>query len=59
MSRDRRPVRVTIAGVTRTVSPGGLGTFIDVREGVVDMTGATVTTTVGRSDDPSDLGPAP
>jgi len=59
MSRDRRPVRVRIAGVTRTVSPGGLGTFIDVREGVVDMTGATVSTTVGDRTIRRRLGPAP
>ena len=57
IARDRRPVRVTIAGLTRTVSPGGLGTFIDVREGVVDMTGASVATTVGGRTIRRRLGP--
>ncbi|MEA2195063.1 MAG: hypothetical protein QOG42_1497 [Solirubrobacteraceae bacterium] len=57
ISRDRRPVRITIAGVTRTVAPGGLGTFVDVREGVADMTGASVTTTVGGRATRRDLGP--
>jgi len=47
LSRDRRPVRITVAGVTRTVVPGGLGTFVDVREGVADMRGAKATTTAG------------
>ncbi len=48
LSRDRRPVRVTIAGVTRTVAPGGLGTFVDVREGIAEMHKADVTTTDGN-----------
>jgi hypothetical protein len=47
IARDRQPVRITIDGLTRTVAPGGLGTFVDVREGIHDMHGATVTTTVG------------
>ena len=34
MARDRRPVRVTMGGETRTVTPGGLGTFVDVRTGL-------------------------
>jgi len=59
MSRDRRPVRVTIAGVTRTVAAGGLGTFIDVCEGVADMEGASATTTVGGQTTRRSLGCAP
>ncbi len=58
LSRDRQPVRITIAGVTRTVIPGGLGTFVDVREGVAQMRGATVTTTVGGRPMRRELGPA-
>lgn len=46
LARDRRPVKVTIAGETRTVAAGALGTFIDVREGLADMRGASATTTV-------------
>jgi hypothetical protein len=46
LARDGRPVRITIAGETRTVEPGGLGSFIDVRSGLADMRGAIVTTTV-------------
>ena len=46
MTRDRQPVRVTVGGKTRTVAPGGLGTFIDVR-GELDRHGAVVSTTVG------------
>ncbi|MDX6719014.1 MAG: hypothetical protein QOJ63_1268, partial [Solirubrobacteraceae bacterium] len=46
LARDGQPVRITIAGKTRTVRPGGLGSFIDVRRGLADMSGATVTTTV-------------
>jgi hypothetical protein len=59
ISRDRRPVRVTIAGVTRTVVPGGLGTFLDVRAGVTDMRGANVTTTAGGRTVRRDLGAPP
>jgi hypothetical protein len=44
MVRDRRPVRITLAGETHTVTPGGLGTFIDVRSGVLEMDGAVVST---------------
>ncbi len=47
LARDRRPVRITIGGVTRTAQTGGLGTFIDVRTGSADMRGATATTAVG------------
>jgi hypothetical protein len=50
LARDGEPVRITIAGTTRTVRPGGLGSFIDVRRGLADMRGAIVTTTVaGRA----------
>ena len=56
LSRDRRPVRITIAGVTRTVAPGGLGAFIDVREGVAKMRGAKAATTVGGRTIVRDLG---
>jgi hypothetical protein len=50
LARERRPVRVTIAGETRTVRPGPFGTFLDVRSGLLDMRGATVSTTVaGRT----------
>jgi hypothetical protein len=47
LSRDRRPVKVTVAGETRTVAAGALGTFIDVREGLANMRGASAATTVG------------
>lgn len=47
LARDQRPVKVTVAGETRTVAAGALGTFIDVREGLADMRGASATTTVG------------
>ena len=47
LARDRRPVKVTVAGETRTLAAGALGTFIDVREGIADMRGASATTTVG------------
>jgi hypothetical protein len=47
MVRDRRPVHITIAGETHTVTPGGLGTFLDVRPGVLDMHGAVVSTRAG------------
>jgi hypothetical protein len=48
--RDRRQVRVTIGGVARTLKPGALGSFIDVRSGVLDLAGATVSTLVdGRT----------
>ncbi|HYH89386.1 MAG TPA: hypothetical protein VEX67_09140, partial [Solirubrobacteraceae bacterium] len=58
LTRDRGPVRVTIAGVTRTVPSAGLGTFIDVREGVADMRGASVATRVGGRTTRRSLGPA-
>ena len=45
--RDRRPVHVTIAGETRTLKPGALGSFILVRSGVPDLEGARVSTSVG------------
>jgi len=57
MTRDRAPVRLTVAGVTRTVKPGGLGTFIDVREGLANLRGATATTSVGGRTTRRSLGP--
>jgi hypothetical protein len=45
LAREYRPVRVTIAGETRTVRPGPFGTFVDVRAGLLDMRGATASTT--------------
>jgi hypothetical protein len=47
LAREYGPVRITIAGTTRTVRPGPFGTFIDVHTGLLDTRGATVTTTVG------------
>lgn len=47
LARDRQPVRITVGGQTRTVAPGGLGTFIDVRDELVDLDGAVVSTTAG------------
>jgi hypothetical protein len=47
LARDRQPVRVTIGGVTSTVTPRGLGSFIVVRRGVLDMRGASASTMVG------------
>jgi hypothetical protein len=50
LSRQGRPVRITIAGETRTLQPGAFGSFVDVRVGVFDMAGATASTTVdGRT----------
>lgn len=46
LARDGQPVRITVAGKTDTVKPGGLGSFIDVRHGLADMRGATASTTV-------------
>jgi hypothetical protein len=46
LARDDQPVRITIAGKTHAVRPGGLGSFIDVRPGLPDMHGATAWTTV-------------
>jgi hypothetical protein len=40
-------VRVTIRGMTSTVRPQGLGSFIAVRRGLVDKRGAIVSTKVG------------
>jgi hypothetical protein len=57
LARDRRPVRITVAGVTRTVTPAGLGTFVDVRAGMPDMRGAKATTTVGGRPTSRSLGP--
>ncbi|HEV2777294.1 MAG TPA: hypothetical protein VGV90_17025 [Solirubrobacteraceae bacterium] len=58
LARDRRPVKVTVAGETRTVAAGALGTFIDVREGLADMRGASATTSVGGRPTRRQLGPA-
>jgi len=50
LARERWPVQVTIAGQTRTLQPGALGSFVDVRAGNFDMRGATASTTVaGRT----------
>lgn len=57
LTRDRRPVKVTIAGEMRTVAAGALGTFIDVREGVADMRGASAWTAVGGRRERQALGP--
>jgi hypothetical protein len=46
-TRGVRPVRVTIGGRTHTLAPGPLGTFVDVRVGVLDLRGATAWTRVG------------
>jgi hypothetical protein len=46
-TRGVRPVRVTIGGRTHTLQPGRLGTFVDVRAGVLDLRGATASTSVG------------
>jgi len=47
LAREYGLVRVTIAGKARTLRPGPFGTFIDVRAGLLDRHGATVSTTVG------------
>ena len=51
LARDRQPVRITVGGETRTVTPGGLGSFVDVRAGLFKrMGGAEVSTTAdGRT----------
>lgn len=46
LARDRRPVRVAIGTTTRTLAPGALGSFIDVRTGVQSLSGASASTTV-------------
>jgi hypothetical protein len=46
LTRGTQPVRVTIAGRTRMLRPGALGSFVDVRAGVFDMRGARASTTV-------------
>ena len=45
LARDGRPVRITIAGETRTLQPGAFGSFVDVRAGVFDMARANASTT--------------
>lgn len=47
LARERHPVRVTIAGRTHTLRPGAFGSFIDVRAGRLNLSGATVSTSVG------------
>jgi hypothetical protein len=47
LTRAQRPVRVTIGGRTHRLRPGPLGSFIDVRAGVLDLRGATASTRVG------------
>jgi hypothetical protein len=49
LAREYGPVRVTIDGKTRTLRPGPFGAFIDVRAGVLDMRGATASTTIRGS----------
>lgn len=51
LARDRQPVRITVGGVTRTVVPGGLGSFVDVRTGLFRRRGGAVvsTTAAGRT----------
>jgi len=50
LAREGRPVRITVAGETRTLQPGAFGSFVDVRAGVFDMAGASAATTVdGRT----------
>ncbi len=43
LSRARGPVVVRVGGGERRVRPGALGAFVLVYEGLVDLTGATVT----------------
>jgi hypothetical protein len=57
LARDRRPVRVTLGGTTTTVTPRGLGSFIVVRRGVLDMRGASASTTAGDRTVRRKLGP--
>lgn len=47
LARDRRPVRITIGGRTTTLRPGALGSFIDLRVGILNLRGAEVATTAG------------
>ena len=47
LARGRRPVRVTIGGRTHTVRPGSFGSFVDVRTGRLNLSGAMVSTSVG------------
>ena len=51
LARDRRPVRITVGGETRTITPGGLGSFVDVRTGLFKRGAAAVvsTTADGRT----------
>ncbi|MGH2942855.1 MAG: hypothetical protein ACRDLN_08810 [Solirubrobacteraceae bacterium] len=50
ISDGQGPVRITIAGTTRTLRPGPLGSFVDVRAGVLSVRGATASTTIdGRT----------
>jgi len=50
LAREYGLVRVTIAGKVHTLRPGPFGTFIDVRAGLPDRRGATVSTIVrGRT----------
>ena len=54
LSRARGPVVVRLGGRVRRVRPGALGAFVLVYEGMVDLTGATVTV---RTEDGSDTYP--
>ena len=46
LARDREAVRVTIGERTRSHVPGALGSFIDVRSGILDLQGASTSTTL-------------
>lgn len=53
-SRVRGPVTIRIGGASRRVTPGALGAYVAVYEGMADLTGATVsagkrTFRIGRS----------
>jgi hypothetical protein len=50
LARDGHRVRVTIGGVTHMLRPAGFGSFIDVRAGRLNLSGAKVSTSVaGRT----------
>ena len=54
LSRVRGPVTIRIGGSVRRVTPGALGAYVAVYEGMADLTGATVTAgkrtfAIGRS----------
>jgi hypothetical protein len=43
LSRVQGPVTIRIEGASRRVTPGALGAYVSVYEGMADLTGATVT----------------